>query len=121
VGAAESGSQRFINALIRIRAADELYQVLPNAVDVEEETLFRTAINLPANLVEGDYKAEIYLTRDGQIVDLYTTTIPVKKVGLERWLYRLAHDQALLYGLMSLAIAIAAGWGASAIFTLLRR
>ena len=49
------------------------------------------------------------------------TTIPVKKVGLERWLYNLAHQQAVLYGLMSLAIAIAAGWLASAAFGLLRR
>ncbi|MFT4916982.1 MAG: hypothetical protein ACI9C3_002855, partial [Yoonia sp.] len=62
-----------------------------------------------------------YLTRGGNIVDFYSTTIPVKKVGLERWLYNLAHENAFLYGLMSLAIAIAAGWGASAIFTLLRR
>lgn len=121
VGASELGSQRFINALIRIRAGQDLYQMLPEAVDVEKETLFRTAISLPANLVEGDYVAEIYLTRDGEIVDLYSTTIPVRKVGLERWLYRLAHDNALLYGLMSLAIAIFAGWGASAIFTLMRR
>jgi hypothetical protein len=72
-------------------------------------------------LTEGDYKAEIYLTRGGQIVDLYTAIIPVKKVGLERWLYNLAHENAFLYGLMSLSIAIAAGWSASAVFTLLRR
>ena len=51
----------------------------------------------------------------------YTTDIDVKKVGLERWLYNLAHDQALIYGLMSLAIAIAAGWAASAFFRMVLR
>ncbi len=121
VGPAEGGSEDFINALIRIRAGDELYQVLEGQVDVEAETLFRTDIRLPANLTEGDYKTEIYLTRDGQIVDLYSTMIPVQKVGLERWLYNLAHERALIYGIMSLAIAIAAGWGASAVFSLFRR
>ncbi len=114
-------SAAFTDALIRIRAEEELYQVLEGAVDVEEDTLFRTSITLPANLTEGDYAARIFLTRDGEIVDEYITAIPVQKVGLERWLYNLAHENALVYGLMSLSIAIAAGWGASAAFGLLRR
>lgn len=121
VGATVESAQSFTDALIRIRASQGLYQTLPDGVTVAEEALFRTLIPLPANLTEGDYKAEIYLTRGKQIVDLYTTTIPVQKVGLERWLYNLAHDNPLLYGLMSLSIAIAAGWGASAAFSLLRR
>ena len=109
VGPAKSGGANFEDALIRIREGQRLYQTLPDAVMIEDETLFRTEIAMPANLTEGDYEAEIYLTRGGQIVDLYTTTIPVKKVGLERWLYNLAHEKAFWYGLMSLAIAIAAG------------
>ena len=121
VGSTVEGAERFTQALIRIRAGQGLYQTLPEGVWVEEETLFRTLIPLPANLTEGEYKAEIYLTRDKEIVDFYATTIPVKKVGLERWLYNLAHEHAFWYGLMSLAIAIAAGWGASAVFTLFRR
>lgn len=121
VGAEVSDSRDFTQALIRIRAGQELYQVLEGAVDLEEETLFRTAITLPANLTEGTYTARIFLTRDGRVIDEYDTSIPVAKVGMERWLYNLAHEQAMLYGLMSLAIAISAGWGASAAFGLLRR
>ncbi len=121
VGARIEGSINFTEALMRIREDQDLYQVLESGVDLEQETLFRTTIELPANLTEGDYAARIFLTRDGTVVDEYVTTIPVKKVGLERWLYNLAHEQSLLYGLMSLAIAIAAGWGASAAFSLLRR
>jgi uncharacterized protein (TIGR02186 family) len=117
---AEAGAD-FEDALIRIREKQQLYQTLPEGVSVEDDTLFRSNITMPANLTEGDYTAEIYLTRGGKIVDVYVTTIPVKKVGLERWLYNLAHEHALIYGLMSLAIAIAAGWGASAIFTVFRR
>lgn len=121
VGPAEGGSGAFIDSLIRIREASRLYQTLEGTVNLTQDTLFQTEITLPANLTEGNYKTEIYLTRDGKIVDLYSTTIPVQKVGLERWLYNLAHENALLYGLMSLAIAIAAGWGASAVFTLFRQ
>ncbi len=121
VGANVMDSHSFSLAIMRIREASGLYQMHENAVDFEEGTLFRTSVELPANLTEGEYTARIFLTRGGDVVDVYETTIPVKKVGLERWLYNLAHEHAVLYGLMSLAIAIAAGWGASAVFTLLRR
>ncbi len=120
VGPAQSGSQDFVDALIRIREGDETYQYLAGGVQVDEETLFRTSISLPAALTEGDYKAEIYLTRGGRIVDVYSTEIPVEKVGLERWLFRMSRDNPFAYGIMSLAIAIFAGWAASAAFRVFR-
>ncbi|KJZ20825.1 TIGR02186 family protein [Loktanella sp. S4079] len=121
IGGQVSDSLAFMNALIRIRTDAGLYQRLEGAIDLEEDTLFRTAITLPANLTEGTYEARIFLTRNGRVIDEYTTEIPVRKVGLERWLYNLAHEHALLYGIMSLILAISAGWGASAIFGMLRR
>lgn len=118
VGAPETiaNAETFTDALIRVRKASSLYQLNESAVLLKDETLFQTSVILPANLIEGDYTTRIYLTRDGAVVNAYSTVIGVHKVGLERWLYRLAHDHALLYGLLSLAIAIGAGWGASAIF-----
>ena len=121
VGTNVLDSQSFSRALMRIREENNQYQRLEGAVAISRDTLFQTRIQMPANLTEGFYVAKIFLTRDGNIVDEYETSIPVKKVGLERWLYNLAHNNAFLYGLMSLAIAIAAGWGASAVFSLFRR
>lgn len=113
-------AESFTEAVIRIREEAGLYQHLEGQVALDQQTLFRTAIELPADLSEGDYATRIFLTRNGQIVSQYETTIDVRKVGLERWLYSLSRQQPFLYGLMSLAIAIAAGWGASAAFRLLR-
>ncbi len=119
--AAVGDAQAFTDAVIRIRKNNGAYKVEEGAVSLDEETLFRTSIDMPANLTEGIYVARIFLTRGGDVVSLYETTIDVRKVGLERWLYSLSRQQPLLYGLMSLAIAIAAGWGASAGFRALRR
>ncbi|WP_235971452.1 TIGR02186 family protein [Palleronia pontilimi] len=110
----------FTDALIRIREAQGLYQQNVGAVEIEDQTLFNTSVALPANLVEGDYTSRIYLTREGQVIAEYASSIDVAKVGLERFLFTLAHDQPLAYGLLSLAIAIAAGWGASAVFRYLQ-
>ena len=111
----------FTEALIRIRENSALYQQLDDQVAVDQQTLFRTSVSLPANLTEGDYATRIFLVRDGAVVSNFETTIDVRKVGLERWLFALSRQQPLVYGLMSLAIAIAAGWGASAAFRLLRQ
>ena len=120
VGANIEGSEDFTDALIRIRERQDLYQTNIGAVTLDEDTLFSTSIRLPANLTEGDYSARFFLTRGGRVLDIHDTVIAVQKVGLERFLYNLAHQQPLVYGLMSLAIAIAAGWGASAVFRYIR-
>ena len=113
-------SQSFSEAVIRIRTENGLYQLREDTVELREQTLFDTAIALPANLTEGAYPTRILLTRDGRVVSDYETVIEVRKVGLERWLFNLSRNQPLLYGLLSIAIAIAAGWGASTAFRLLR-
>jgi len=114
-------SESFSEALIRIKMNSGQYQLNEGTVSVDEQTLFRTAIKLPAALTEGDYQTRIFLTRGGEVVSKYETSIFVRKVGMERWLFNLSRENAFLYGLMSLAIAIAAGWAASAVFSVFRR
>lgn len=122
VGAPQSvdKAQDFTDALIRLRGAKGFYRMSEGGVRLTDQTLFRTDVDLPANLVEGNYKTRIFLLRDKKVVNLYEKTIFVRKVGLERWLFRLAHQQPALYGLLALAIAAFAGWAASAGFKLLR-
>ncbi|WP_171100992.1 TIGR02186 family protein [Ruegeria sp. HKCCD7255] len=114
------GAQDFAAAVIRIRENEGLYSILEETVAVDEQTLFRTSIQMPADLTEGDYAARIFLTRGGKVVSTFETSIDVRKVGLERFLYNMSRQQPIWYGLMSLVIAIAAGWGASTVFRLLR-
>ncbi|MDA7429331.1 TIGR02186 family protein [Primorskyibacter aestuariivivens] len=113
-------AQSFAEAVIRIRKDNGLYQVHENSVEVAEQTLFRTSVQMPANLTEGDYLTRVFLVRDRKVVSDFETVIDVRKVGLERWLYTLSREQPLVYGLMSLFIAIAAGWGASTAFRMLK-
>jgi len=120
VGADVTDTGNFTEALIRIRLRNGLYQTRPNSVTLADETLFNTQVALPANLTEGNYTVRFYLTRGREVIDSRETTIFVRKVGLERFLFNLAYDRPLAYGVLALAIAIAAGWGASAAFRYLR-
>ena len=111
----------FTEALIRLRDKAGLYQLREGTVALDQQTLFRASIDMPANLTEGNYVTRIYLTRGGAVVSDYATVIDVRKVGLERWLFSMSREQPVIYGLMALAIAVAAGSAASAVFGLLRR
>lgn len=114
-------AQDFAEAVARIRENNGLYSLREDTVDVAEQTLFRTSIDMPANLTEGDYSTRVFLLRDKQVVSVFETTIDVRKVGLERFLFNLSRQQPLVYGLLSIALAIAAGWGAAAFFRFVRQ
>ncbi len=113
--------EEYRQAAIRLRQKAGLYVELPGQVRLRDQTLFETNIRLPANLVEGDYSARVFLTRGGEVLDVYEDDIHVRKVGLERWIYTMAHEQSALYGLGSIALALFAGWAASTIFRMVLR
>jgi uncharacterized protein (TIGR02186 family) len=113
--------QEFRRAVMRLRQRAGLYFDVPWGVRVVDDTLFTTHIGLPANLVEGDYAARVFLLHDRQVTDVFRTVIDVRKVGLERWVYTLSREQPALYGLLSVLLALAAGWTASEAFRMMRR
>lgn len=113
-------AQSFTDALLRLRQKDGRYIVDTHGVRLEQDTLFRADVALPANIAEGTYRARFFLLRDKVVVDHFEDNIQVRKVGLERWLFRLSRREPVIYGLLSLAIAAAAGWGASAAFRMMR-
>lgn len=108
--------EAYRQALVRLREEQGLYFLQEGGVQIIDETLFDAKIKLPAQLTEGAYTARIFLLRDRKVIDLQSTSIHVRKVGLERWIYRMAQDRSWLYGVLSIAVALMAGWLASAFF-----
>jgi uncharacterized protein (TIGR02186 family) len=113
--------ESFTEALIRLRERGGAYQLEDGAVTLIDDTLLRADVALPASLTEGLFGVRIFLLREGSVVDVLETDIEVRKEGLERFLHRLAHERPLVYGLLALLVASLAGWGASAVFQIIRR
>lgn len=123
IGAAHQSedSPAFTEALIRLRRENGLYLVEDGGVTLDRDTLIRSDIRLPASLSEGLFRVRVFLVRDGAVVGQEATDITVQKEGIERFLHRLALDKPLIYGILSLSLAILAGWLASAAFSWMRR
>lgn len=105
-------------AVIRLKEKAALYDVAPTGVRFVDRGLFRAEVVLPAEAPIGRYETQVWLFKNGEPVALRTRELTVEKVGFERWLYRFAYDRPWTYGLLSVLIAVGAGWGAS---RLLRR
>lgn len=114
-------TRSFAEAVVRIREEEGLYGLRDGAVRLTEETLFQAHFELPANLTEGAYLAEFFLVRDREVISTGLTTIVVEKTGIERWLYNLSRQEPLAYGVLSVLLALAAGWLAATGFRLARR
>lgn len=120
VAHAATDAPTFTDALIRLRRADGSYKQDDEGILLAEDTLFRTDVELPANLTEGRFRVRIFLVRDGAVIDSHETAVDVQKEGLERALHAMAMRQPLAYGILSLVLAVLAGWAASAAFRFLR-
>lgn len=100
----------FRQALVRNKQLSGLYRTNQAGVGFLGKTLFRADIDFPANVPLGLYTATVYLFRDGQLLDSATRPLYVDKEGLERTVFRAAHEQPLLYGIVAILTAAFAGW-----------
>ena len=108
--------EEYRRAVIRIREEQGLYAFLPFAVGMRANDLFAARIDLPANVVEGDYRARIFLLQSKQVIDIFEDKIEVRRAGLGRWIYTAAKEHPAMYGVGSILLALIAGWLASAFF-----
>lgn len=108
--------EAFRKALVRIKEDQDLYQERGFAVAFISRSLFRATVSLPANVPVGVFDVEIFLFRNGELLDTHETELRIEKQGLERFIYNLAFQNSLIYGIAGVIVAIIAGLAASAAF-----
>jgi uncharacterized protein (TIGR02186 family) len=97
-------------AVVRLKTNAGLYHQDGEGVRFVDRGLFRAEIALPAGAPTGVYRADILLFQSGRPVSARSRTLTVEKVGVERALYVWAHQRPWSYGLVAMALALAAGW-----------
>jgi uncharacterized protein (TIGR02186 family) len=115
-GASPEERQRFEAGLIELQQRQQLYFEDPRGVEITEGVLYRARINIPARVPVGDYTAETFLIRDGQVIAAAVRDIRIEKLGFERFVAMAAERWSLTYGLVAVLVSLFLGWAASAIF-----
>ena len=115
-GLTTSDLQEFRNAVIRVKIKNGLYKQGDYDVIFIGRSLFRAAINLPANVPVGPLLVRVVLFREGRVLARYSATVKLERQGLERILYDFAIQHPLTYGTLTVLVALTAGLAASAAF-----
>ena len=108
--------KEFRQAIVRLKEKQGLYIQDNFRVAFIGRSLFRATIELPANVTVGPFDTRVYLFRDEKLLSQYSVRLNLEREGMERYLHRFAFSYPTLYGLMTVAIAIAAGLIASTVF-----
>jgi len=108
--------KEFRQAIVRLKEKQGLYIQDNFRVAFIGKSLFRATIELPANVTVGPFETRVYLFREEKLLSQYTVRLNLEREGLERHLHRFAFGYPTLYGLMTVAIALAAGLIASTVF-----
>jgi uncharacterized protein (TIGR02186 family) len=106
----------FRSAFVRLRSEHRLYREETSAVTFLTPTLFRTGIPLPAEVPIGTYEVDIKLFSDGVLITRTETAFDIVKVGFEQFVATTAHQDGLIYGLVTAFMALMTGWMASIVF-----
>ncbi len=93
-----------------------LYRDRIGGVEFKKGSLFAINVDLPANTPVGDYSVAVYLYQDGVLLGRDEADLVVNKVGIERRIFDLAHNQPVTYGILCVAISLFAGWIAALAF-----
>lgn len=104
------------DAVIRLNESRDHYSREVKRVSLLANRLFRTQLHFPANVPTGTYFVEIYLFRNGDVASAEIVPLSISKIGVGAEIYDFAHNLAPLYGLLAIALAVLAGWGAEAAF-----
>ena len=114
--AGDPGAARFAKAVIDLKSADALYAERADAVTFLAPNVFRTTFFLPSEAPTGEYRVNLYLFRATAFLAGATETLRVEKGGFSQRIADAADEQALAYGLVCVALALATGWFAGVIF-----
>ena len=120
--ASEGGAQfintdtaEFRNAFLRLKRQSGLYYD-QGGIDFFGDSVFRATVRIPANVPDGRYSVLVYLFAGDALLARADERIEISKTGFEQAMFAFASGQSLLYGIISVALAMAIGWLGGVIF-----
>ena len=110
------GAAEFREAFLRIKQNEGLYWEQPGGVAFIGDAIFRSTIEVPANAPIGFYSVSAFLFADGALLARSNESFTIVRTGFEQLTFAFAHEEAFIYGIVCVALALFTGWLAGVIF-----
>ncbi len=115
-GASATSISDYRNAVVRLKKNDRLYSQGEYNVAFIGRSLFRSSVDVPANVTVGPFDTRVYLFRNGELLSQYTARLNLEREGFEHVVHEFAFRYPLFYGIATVLLAIASGLLASTLF-----
>ncbi len=116
----KNGPASLFSELVKLKEHEGLFGIFPGALKKTEsangQTRIRGQIFMPGNVAAGVYKASLFVLNSGHITEERRIDLPVQMKGMPALLATLAHEHAILYGVLAVVIAVATGFVMGFIF-----
>ena len=94
----------------------KLWSLNENSISLNKNALFRSYLNLPSNVITGQFEVKILHYRNSKLISKELSTINVSKSGVSAEIYNIAQNYSTLYGIFAVILAVLVGWGTNLIF-----
>jgi len=105
---------------MKLKNHEELYNLDPDAVRFESAhgamKTYTATIHVPSKLKPGTYQVDVIAVNGDEIIEGGSQQLKLTQIGFPAFLSSMAFGRALVYGIMSVVIAIFAGLGMSMVF-----
>ena len=103
-------------ALTRNMLKSNLWSINENSVTLNKDSLFRSYLKLPSNVITGQFEVKILHYRNSKLLSQQINSINVSKSGISAEIYDIAQNYSTLYGIFAVLLAVLVGWGSNLIF-----
>ncbi len=117
--APDADRAKWLEQFIKFKTSEKVYKIEEGTITRQHGASgdqYRLEAGWPYQASPGDYKVEVLAVRDGSVVDRASTTLNVAQVGAVEQLSDLAFNRAAIYGVLSIVVALVAGFGVGALF-----
>jgi hypothetical protein len=111
--------ERWIDEFIKFKKSENLYSLKEGSIIRHHDAQgneYQLDINWPYQAGPGTYNIEVLAVRDGKVVAKTRTSLEVARAGIVAKLSYLAFNQAAVYGIVAIIVAMAAGFAVGALF-----
>lgn len=116
----KGGKAALLQQFLNLKESEGLYGLFPGALKVKEtqddQAKITGQLRLPSNISVGDYQIVLSVFKNGRLLQQKSTQLKVDVKGVTAFLLSLAHGHGVLYGLLAVVVAFAAGFVMGIVF-----
>ncbi|MBI4824984.1 MAG: TIGR02186 family protein [Nitrospirae bacterium] len=115
----EDERTKWFNEFVKYKESSNLYKASSGKILISEKDgrqSYYILTSWPYQAPPGDYLVTIYSVKDKKIIEQKEAKVLVEQVGIIKTLAGMAKNNGALYGLLSIAAALGAGFGVGLVF-----